>query len=66
MENDLKLLNEFRIAMFELTQKGTVKTSLVEVPEGTFTRVSITINKVKYHADNVDQMLATIQLRNQL
>lgn len=66
MEEDLKLMNEFKIAMFELTQKGTVKTSLIEVPEGTFTRVSIIINNVKYQADNVDQIIATIQLRNQL
>ncbi|MCC9073567.1 hypothetical protein LNQ49_18475 [Flavobacterium sp. F-65] len=66
MEKDLKIMNEFKIAMFELTQKGTVKTSLIEVPGGTFTRVSIIINNIKHHANNVDQMVATIQLRNQL
>ena len=66
MKKDLKLINEYKIAMFELIQKGTVLTSLIEVPAGTFTRVSITINNIKYKADNVDQMVATIQLRNQL
>jgi hypothetical protein len=66
MKKDLKLMNEYKIAMFELIQKGTVLTSLIEVPEGTFTRVSIIINNIKYKADNVDQMVATIQLRNQL
>jgi len=66
MEEDLILFKDYRIAMFELTQLGAVLTSLVTVPNGTFTRVSITIDNVIHHEDNEDLMLAAIRLRNQI
>jgi hypothetical protein len=66
MEKELQLLNDYKNAMNELIQIGTVKTTLVQVPNGTFTRVSITVNNIKYKAENIDLMLATIQLRNQI
>lgn len=66
MEEDLILFKDYRIAMFELTQLGAVLTSLVTVPDGTFTRVSITIDNVTHFSDHEDQMLATIQLREQI
>lgn len=66
MEEDLRLFRDYRIAIFELVQKGTVLTSLIEVTNGTFTRVSITIDNVSYFAEHEDQMIATIHLRNQI
>lgn len=66
MENDLQLLRDYKKAMFELAQLGTVLTSLIEVPDNTFFRVSITIENNKIIAEHEDQMLAIIQLRNQI
>lgn len=44
MEESLKLLNQFTIAKKELQQMGTIVTKIIEVPNGTFTRVSIIID----------------------
>ena len=66
MEKDLQLLQDFKAAMLELTQKGKVSTSLIETTDGTFTRVSIIIDNVKYQEDNEDLIIATIRLKNQL
>lgn len=66
MEEDLILFQDYRIAMFELAQLGTVLTSLITVADETFTRVSITIDNVTHHEDNEDLMLAAIRLRNQI
>lgn len=66
MEESLRLLNEFAVAKKELKQMGTIITKIIEVPDGTFTRVSITINDVEYLSEHKDPIIATIQLRNQL
>lgn len=66
MEDDLILFQDYRIAMQELIQLGTIITSLVTVQKRTFIRVTITINDEVFSADNQDQMLAIIQLRNQI
>lgn len=66
MEESLRLLNEFAVAKKELKQMGTIITKIIEVPDGTFTRVSITINDVVYLSDHKDPIIATIQLRNQI
>ncbi len=66
MEESLRLLNEFAVAKNELKQMGTMITKIIEVPDGTFTRVSITINDVVYLSEHKDPIIATIQLRNQI
>ena len=66
MEESLKLLNQFTIAQKELQQMGTIVTKITEVPNGTFTRVSIIIEDEEYHSEHKDAMVATIQLRNQI
>lgn len=66
MEESLRILNEFAIAKMELKQMGTIVTKIIEVPNGTFTRVSIIISDVVYESDHEDPMLAIIQLRNQI
>jgi hypothetical protein len=66
MEESLRLLNEFAVAKKELKQMGTIITKIIEVPDGTFSRVSITINDVDYLSEHKDPIIATIQLRNQL
>ena len=66
MEESLRLLNEFAIAKNELKQVGKMITKIIEVPDGTFTRVSITINDVVYLSEHKDPIIATIQLRNQI
>lgn len=66
MEESLRLLNEFAVAKKELKQMGTIITKIIEVPDGTFTRVSITINEVEYLSEYKDPIIATIQLRNQI
>lgn len=66
MEESLRLLNEFAVAKKELKQMGTIITKIIEVPDGTFTRVSITINDVEYLSEYKDPIIATIQLRNQI
>lgn len=66
MEESLRLLNEFAIAKKQLKQMGTIVTKIIEVPNGTFTRVSIIINDVVYKYEHKDPMVATIQLRNQI
>jgi hypothetical protein len=66
MENDLQLLRDFKAAMLELTQRGTVSTSLIETAERTFTRVSIIIDNVRHHEDHEDVIIATIRLINQI
>ncbi|MBF02431.1 MAG: hypothetical protein CMP76_03955 [Flavobacterium sp.] len=66
MEKDLQLLRDYKKAMLELAQFGTVSTSLVEVLDKTFFRVSITIENNKIIAEHEDQMIAIIQLRNQI
>lgn len=45
---------------------GTIVTKIIEVPNSTFTRVSIIINDVVYKSEHEDPMVATIQLRNQI
>lgn len=66
MEESLRLLNEFAVAKKELKQMGTIITKIIEVPDGTFTRVSITINDVEYLSEDKDPIIGTIQLRNQI
>lgn len=66
MEESLRLLNQFAVAKNELKQMGTMITKIIEVPDGTFTRVSITINDVVYLSEHKDPIIATIQLRNQI
>nr|WP_315179773.1 hypothetical protein [uncultured Flavobacterium sp.] len=66
MEESLRLLNEFAVAKKELKQMGTIITKIIEVPDGTFTRVSITINDVEYLSEYKGPIIATIQLRNQI
>lgn len=66
MEESLRLLNEFAVAKKELKQMGTIIIKIIEVPDGTFTRVSITINDVEYLSEDKDPIIATIQLRNQI
>ena len=66
MEESLRLLNEFAVAKNELKQMGTMITKIIEVPDGTFTRVSITINDVVYLSEHKDPIIATIRLRNQI
>jgi hypothetical protein len=66
MEESLRLLNDFAIAKNELKQMGTIVTKIIEVPNSTFTRVSIIINDVVYKSEHEDPMVATIQLRKQI
>lgn len=62
----IKLNEDFEKAKSELKQMGTIITKIIEVPDGTLTRVSIIINGEIYRSEHKDQMIATIQLRNQI
>ncbi|MBA4319761.1 MAG: hypothetical protein C0412_15280 [Flavobacterium sp.] len=62
----IKLNEDFEKAKLELKQMGTIITKIIEVPDSTFTRVSIIINGEIYRSEHKDPMIATIQLRNQI
>ena len=66
MEEELRLLATFTIAKNELNEMGTIVTRIVEVPTGTFARVSININGVEYQSEYEDVMIAMTQLRDQM
>lgn len=66
MEKDANILTEFNFAKSELKKKGEAKISFSESLNGSIFKVSISINSLDYHAENIDLIIAIIQLNNQL
>lgn len=66
MEKDANILTEFNFAMSELKKKGDAKISFYESLHGSVFKVSISINSLDYREENIDLIIAIIQLNNQL
>lgn len=66
MNEELQLFNDYRQAISNLLEHGTLTTLFVTTPEGNFIRVSINIDGIEYTIENEDLFLAVIQLSNEI
>ena len=65
MEEAIKKLNNFNLAMQALTRMGEIKTNAVIGKDTEYYKVNIIIDNKEYIEEGKDVMEATIRLRNQ-